>query len=78
MTDLDNQNRIISEEIYNYNKTKIIFKYSENGIIEEIEEYESGMENDEYKLSRLTKIKVNKKPENLTTEIIRKINSKIM
>lgn len=78
ITYFDNQNRIISEEIYNYNKTKRIFKYSENGIINEIEEYENGIENDDYKLSRLTKIKINRKPENLTTEIIKKINSKIM
>lgn len=70
----DKENRIISKEIYNYNRTKIVFKYSENGIINEITEYECSLEKEDYKLLRLTKIKINKSPKKLTKEIIEEIN----
>ena len=71
----DNNNRKISKEVIDYGKTKYIYKYSENGIIEEIAEYESSLEKEEYKLLRLTKIKINKSLKKLTKEIIEKINS---
>lgn len=74
----DNKNRIISNEIIDFSKIKIVYKYSENGIINEIEEYEKITEYKDYELSRLTKIKMNSKSDNLTTEIVKKINSKIM
>lgn len=77
ITYFDNENRIISEEIYNYNKTKIIYKYSENGIIKEIEEYESSLDKEEYKLLRLTKFKINRSPKKLTKKIVEKINSEL-
>lgn len=73
----DSYNRIISEEIIDYNKTKKVYKYSENGIINEIAEYESSLEKEEYKLLRLTKIKINKSPKKLTKEIIEEINSEL-
>lgn len=74
----DSQNRRIFDEIINYGKTKIIYKYSVNGIINEIEEYESPIEKQDYKLLRLTKIKVNRKPKKLSKEIIEKINSELI
>lgn len=73
----DKDNRKISEEIFNYNRTKIVFKYSENGIINEIAEYESLLDKEDYKLLRLKKIKINKSPKKLTKEIIEKINSEL-
>lgn len=73
----DKKNRKISKEIIDYGKTKIIYKYSENGIINEIEEYESSLEKEDYKLLRLTKIKINKSSKILTKEIIEKINSEL-
>ncbi|RZK47920.1 MAG: hypothetical protein EOO99_11945 [Pedobacter sp.] len=73
----DKENRKISEEIYNYNRTKIVFKYSENGVINEVAEYESSLEKEDYKLLRLTKIKINKSSKKLTKEIIEKINSEL-
>ena len=73
----DKDNRKISEEIIDYSKTKLIYKYSKNGIIEEIGEYESSLEKEECKLLRLTKIKINKSPKKLTKETIKKINSEL-
>lgn len=73
----DKENQKISDEIYNYNRTKIIFKYSETGIINEIEEYESSLEKGDYKLLRSTKIKINKSPKKLTKEMIEEINSEL-
>lgn len=73
----DLQKRIISKEIINYGKTKMVYKYYENGIINEIEEYESSIEKEDYKLIRLTKIKVNKKSDNLTSETVKKLNSEL-
>jgi very-short-patch-repair endonuclease len=54
-----------------------MYKYSEIGIINEIAEYESSLEKEEYKLLRLTKIKINKSPKKLTKEIIEEINSEL-
>jgi len=73
----DSSNRVISEETIDYGKTKKVFKYSENGIINEIAEYESSLEKEDYKLLRLTKIKINKSPKKLTKEIIEEINSEL-
>ena len=41
-------------------------------------EYESGVEKEDYKLLRSTKIKVNRKSNNLTAEITEKLNSELM
>ena len=54
-----------------------MYKYSENGIINEIAEYESSLEKEDYKLLRLTKIKINKSPKQLNKEIIEEINSEL-
>ncbi|PTT14463.1 hypothetical protein DBR27_04140, partial [Flavobacterium sp. HMWF030] len=74
----DLKNRIISQEIINYNKTKIVYKYSEKGIIDKIEEYESPLEQNDYKLSRLTKIKINKIPKSISTTISEKLNPQLL
>jgi hypothetical protein len=70
----DSNKRIISKEIIAFDKTKITYSYSESGILNEIREYESLNENKNYKLKRLTKIKVNRKPKELTQEASEKIN----
>lgn len=73
----DKENRKISEEIFNYNRTKIIFKYSKKGIINEIAEYESSLGKEDYKLLSITKIKIKKSQNKLNKEIIAKINSEL-
>jgi hypothetical protein len=74
----DSKNRIISKEIIDYyGKTKTVYKYSKNGIINEIEEYENSLEKEAYNLLRLTKIKINKFPKRLTEENAEKINTEL-
>jgi hypothetical protein len=72
----DANKRIISKEIVALYRTKITYSYSESGILNEIREYESSNEN--YKLKWLTKIKVNRKPKELTQEASEKINSELI
>lgn len=74
----DLQKRIKSEEIINYNKTKILYEYSKDGILNKIKEYESSIKSEDYKLLRMTKIKVNRKRTSLSTEAIKKINSQLI
>jgi len=74
----DNDNRKISEEIFDFGRTKIVYKYSTQGIINEITEFESSTKSEDYKLLRLTKIKVNRLPKILTKEIMDKVNLKVM
>lgn len=74
----DSQNRKISKEIIDYRKTKINYKYSDNGLINEIEVYESVLEKEDYKLLRLKKIKANRMPKEVTQEVIEKINSELI
>ena len=74
----DSDKRIISKEIVALYKTKTTYSYSESGILSEIKEYESSNENENYKLKRLTKIKVNIKPKELTQEASGKINSELI
>lgn len=74
----DSDERIISKEIIALYKTKITYLYSESKILNEIREYESSNENENYKLKRLTKIKVNRKPKELTQEASEKVNSELI
>ena len=74
----DSQNRKISKEITKHNKTKILYKYSDNGLINKVEIYESDLEKENYRLLRLKKIKVNRMPKEVTQEAIEKINSELI
>jgi len=73
----DSQKRLISKEIIDSYKTKMIYTYSENGILEEIKEYQS-FGNEEYKLSYTLKLSFKGKTEKLNSDIIGKINSELI
>lgn len=74
----NSENQIISKEIFNYFKTKIVYKYSKNGLIKKIKEYQNSAQNEDYKLLRLTKFKINRKPKNLNSEVIGLVNSELI
>lgn len=74
----DSESRIISKEIIALYKTKKTYSYSENGILNEIKEYECFFEKDGYKLKRLTKIKVNRKTKSQSKQVIEKLNSELI
>lgn len=74
----DSESRIISKETIALYKTKKTYSYSENGILNEIKEYECFFEKDGYKLKRLTKIKVNRKTKNQSKQVIEKLNSELI
>lgn len=74
----DSQKRIISKELVDYYRTKLNYVYSENGILKEIREYESSLENENYKLKRLTKIKINRCPKKVISEAVVEINSQLI
>jgi hypothetical protein len=74
----DKENNLISKEVIDFTKTKFIYKYSKNGIVTEIKEFESPMEFKGYKLLRLTKFKINKTVGNESQIRIQKINSELI
>lgn len=73
----DSQKRLISKEIIGSYKTKTIYKYSKNGIIEQINEYES-FGNTEYKLSYALKLNFKGKTKKLNSDTITKINAELI
>lgn len=73
----DLQKRIISKEIITGYKTKILYSYSKEGLLIEINEYQS-FSDSEYKLKYKLKFKIKGKTAKLNDEIIRKINTKLI
>ncbi|ESU21249.1 hypothetical protein FCR2A7T_06770 [Flavobacterium cauense R2A-7] len=73
----DSQNRIISKEIIDGSKTKILYLYSKEGLLKEIKEYQSFSDR-EYKLKYILKFKIKGKTAKLNGEILSKINTELI
>lgn len=72
----DKKKRIIKREVISSLKTKIIYIYSNKGILKKIKEFE--IYNDNFKLKYLTKFKIKGKTRKLKNEIIDKINKELI
>jgi hypothetical protein len=72
----DKTNRIITKEILSNFKTKIVYIYSEKGLLKEIKEYESY--NDDFKLKYVKHYKFKGKVRKLNNETIKKINDELI
>jgi hypothetical protein len=73
----DSEKRLISKEIVSGYKTKILYSYSKEGFLTEIKEYES-FSDEEFKLKSIIRFEINRKGENLSKEVITKINSEFI
>src|SRR5690554_3383718 len=74
----DSQGRIITEEIIDSYKTKLIYTYSKNGIIKEIKEYQSFGNEERYELYYVAKFTTKGKVKKLNLEVVNKINEELI